>query len=225
MIALDANRQMSVRAERGCSLHASIQTRGARSKSRQASDDMVEHRNPNLFPVDLLNEDVRSAGNGQTWWLVHTKPRQEKRLAEEMLRHKVAHYLPVTYCKATSRGRDRFAWLPLFPGYMFLQCNEEGRLAALKTNRVVAIQAVADTLLLHRQLATLADLIDLGVPLRVEERIEPGREVEVKSGTLRGKRGVVIRRGGRCRLFIAIAEVLGGVSLELEIEHHLIEPV
>lgn len=224
MIAFNANRQMSVRAGRENCARISFQTRRAGAKSRQASE-MAEQRNPYLFPDDLLVEDVRSTGSDQAWWLVHTKPRQEKRLAEEMLQHKIAHYLPVTYCKATSRGRDRFAWLSLFPGYMFLKCNEEGRLTALKTNRVVALQPVADTLLLHRQLATLADLIDLGVPLRVEERIDPGREVEVKTGTLRGKRGVVIRRGGRSRLFIAIAEVIGGVSLELEIEHHLIEPV
>lgn len=178
-----------------------------------------------LFPADLLQEEGPPARNDHQWWLVHTKPRQEKKFAEELSRAEIAHYLPVTYCKAVSRGRDRYAWLPLFPGYMFIKCNAEGRLAALKTNRAVAIQPVNDPVLLQRQLATLADLIEQGVPLRVEERIEAGREVEVKSGTLKGKRGIVIRRGGKSRLFIAIAEILGGVSLELEIEHHLIQPV
>jgi transcription antitermination factor NusG len=142
-----------------------------------------------------------------------------------MLKSQVAHYLPVTYCKAITRGRARYAWLPLFPGYVFLRCDAEGRLAALKTNRVVVVQEVSDPLKLRRQLAVLADLIAEGVPLRVEERIAPGREVEVKTGSLKGKRGVVIRRGTQTRLFIAIAELLGGVSLELEIEHHLIEPI
>jgi transcriptional antiterminator RfaH len=184
----------------------------------------MESPNPLLFPTNLLAAEV-SEGVGQEWWLVHTKPRQEKKFAEEMLKSKVAHYLPVTYCKAISRGRDRFAWLPLFPGYVFLNCDAEGRLSALKTNRVVAIQPVTDPMLLRRQLVTLADLIEQGVPLRVEERVEAGREVEVKTGSLKGKRGVVIRRGGQTRLFIAIAELLGGVSLELEIEHHLIEPI
>lgn len=185
----------------------------------------IELRNPCLYPADLLVGDDSGEGAVEQWWLVHTKPRQEKKFAEEMLRNRVPHYLPVTYCKSVSRGRDRYAWLPLFPGYMFVRCNAEGRLGALKTNRVVAIQSVADPLLLQRQLATLADLIEQGVPLRVEERIEPGREVEVKTGSLKGKRGVVVRRGGQSRLFIAIAELLGGVSLELEIEHHLIEPI
>jgi transcriptional antiterminator RfaH len=184
----------------------------------------MESRNPLMFPADLL-VDGTSLGVEHQWWLVHTKPRQEKKFAEEMLRSKIAHYLPVTYCKAVTRGRDRFAWLPLFPGYVFLNSNAEGRLSALKTNRVVAIQPVADPMHLRRQLAILADLIEQGVPLRVEEKVAPGREVEVKTGSLKGKRGVVIRRGGQTRLFIAIAELLGGVSLELEIEHHLIEPI
>lgn len=184
----------------------------------------MEPRNPLMFPANLLAEGAVEKTERE-WWLVHTKPRQEKKFAEEMLKGKIAHYLPVTYCKAISRGRDRYAWLPLFPGYVFLNCNAEGRLEALKTNRAVAIQPVTDPVLLKRQLATLADLIEQGVPLRVEERVEAGREVEVKTGSLKGKRGVVIRRGGQTRLFIAIAELLGGVSLELEIEHHLIEPI
>jgi transcription antitermination factor NusG len=184
----------------------------------------MESRNPLMFPADLLVEEAIETVPPE-WWLVHIKPRQEKKFAEEMLSCKVAHYLPVTYCKAISRGRSRYAWLPLFPGYVFLNCDAEGRLAALKTNRTVAIQPVTNPALLKRQLATLADLIAQGIPLRVEEKVAPGREVEVKTGALKGKRGIVIRRGGQTRLFIAIAEILGGVSLELEIEHHLIEPI
>lgn len=223
MIACDANRSSSACAQRG---HRSDQTssREALPNERHA-DEVKAARNPLLFPADLLHGEGTAAQSDHHWWLVHTKPRQEKKFAEEMRRSEIAHYLPVTYCKAVSRGRDRYAWLPLFPGYMFIKCDAEGRLAALKTNRVVAIQVVDDPVLLQRQLATLADLIEQGVPLRVEERIEAGREVEIKSGTLKGKRGIVIRRGGKSRLFIAIAELLGGVSLELEIEHHLIQPI
>lgn len=223
MIACDANRSSSTCAQRG---HHSDQTSpGEAPANARLVDEVTPARNPMLFPGDLLHGEGQAARSDHHWWLVHTKPRQEKKFADEMRRNEIAHYLPVTYCKAVSRGRDRYAWLPLFPGYMFIKCNGEGRLAALKTNRVVAIQVVDDPLLLQRQLATLADLIEQGVPLRVEERIEAGREVEVKSGTLKGKRGTVIRRGGKSRLFIAIAELLGGVSLELEIEPHLIQPV
>jgi transcription antitermination factor NusG len=213
----------ALRTEQGADVNVSPRSAAIRTQRFRGMSELLL-RNPCLYPADLVVGEDRCVSGDNQWWLIHTKPRQEKKLADEMLRSQIAHYLPVTYCKAISRGRDRYAWLPLFPGYMFLQCNSEGRLAALKTNRVVAIQPVADPLLLRRQLATLADLIENGVPLRVEERLEPGREVEVKSGTLKGKRGVVIRRGGKTRLFIAIAELIGGVSLELEIEHHRIEP-
>lgn len=217
--------RLSARAERGRDGNESSLRGAAHRTQRSYGKSEMELPNPCLYPSDLLTREECCAGTGYEWWLVHTKPRQEKKFAAEMLSNNVAHYLPVTYCKAISRGRDRYAWLPLFPGYMFLSCNAEGRLSALKTNRAVAIQPVADPVLLRRQLATLADLIELGVPLRVEERIEPGQEVEVRTGSLKGKQGVVIRRGGQTRLFIAIAELLGGVSLELEIEHHLIAPI
>jgi transcriptional antiterminator RfaH len=187
--------------------------------------DHMETQNPLLYPPTLLAENGMGCTEaGHEWWLVHTKPRQEKKFSEVMRIREVSHYLPVTYCRSVSRGRDRYAWLPLFPGYVFLRCDREERLAALQTNRVVTIHPISDPWLLERQLSTLAELIDKRVPLRVEERLATGREVEVKAGLLKGKRGVVIRRGGKSRLFIAIAELLGGISVELEIEQHLIEP-
>jgi hypothetical protein len=98
----------------------------------------------------------------------------------------------------------------------------EQRLLALKTNRIVATHQVDDQKELANQLWDLADLIEKGVPLRIEERLVAGQYVRVKSGPLRDKRGVIMRRAGKTRLFVLVNEVLGGVSLD--IEQHLLEP-
>lgn len=195
-------------------------------------------RNPYLFPLRLLdecqvetqvvpNEQYLSSANDNRWtdaeWiLVHTKPRQEKKLAEEMRFQEVPHFLPVTLCKSLTRGRSRYTWAPLFPSYSFLKASDEQRLWALKTNRIVATHHVADQRALSNQLWDLADLIEKGVPLRIEERFAAGQQVRVKSGPLKDKQGTIIKRGGKCRLFILIAELLGGVSVE--VEQHLLEP-
>ncbi|WP_168205273.1 transcription termination/antitermination NusG family protein [Bythopirellula goksoeyrii] len=197
----------------------------------------METKNPYLFPDGLLNslstsdetsEVAGPSGNcaavvraepGQ-WFLVHTKPRQEKKLAEELRKLGVPHYLPVTHCKSVTRGRSRYAWLPLFPSYLFLKATNEQRLLALKTNRIVATHLVVDQESLDRNLSDLADLIEKDVPLRIEERLVAGQEVEIIAGLLKGKRGTVIKRGGKTRLFLMIAEILGGVSLEIE-QHYV----
>jgi hypothetical protein len=105
---------------------------------------------------------------------------------------------------------------------MFLWGDSDQRISALRTNRIVAIHRIEDQLELANQLWDLADLIEKGVPLRIEERLVAGQYVRVKSGLLRDKRGVIMRRAGKTRLFVLVNELLGGVSLE--IEQHLLEP-
>ncbi len=197
-------------------------------------------QNPYLFPRNLLDSGQRSATAPRSaiwecsvpyatsgvdvpkWSLVHTKPRQEKKLAEHLAALGVPHYLPVTRCKAVTRGRTRITQAVLFPGYLFARWNWLERLTALETNRIVATHPVADELGMVEHLWDLADLIEKGVPLRIEERIVSGQYVRVKSGLLRDKCGVVMKRVGKSRLFVLVNEFLGGVSLE--IEQHLLEP-
>lgn len=197
-------------------------------------------QNPYLYPRNLLDSGQRKAIAPRSvfgecsvlseppaidqpkWSLVHTKPRQEKKLAEHLAAIGVPHYLPVTRCKAVTRGRARITQAVLFPGYLFARWNWLERLTALETNRIVATHPVADEAGMVEHLWDLADLIEKGVPLRLEERIVSGQYVRVKSGLLRDKCGVVMKRVGKNRLFVLVNEFLGGVSLE--IEQHLLEP-
>lgn len=197
-------------------------------------------KNPYLFPTALLEDvEMRPACSRSTeladaaqplpapvdeapWWLVHTKPRQEKQLAQQLRSLEISHFLPAAPHRAMTRGRVRVTWAPLFPSYLFFRGLAEARLSVLKTNRVVAIHPVADTLSLSCQLRVLAELIEKNVPLRVEERFPPGRNVRVIAGVLADACGVVVKRCGKTRLFLEINEFLGGVSVE--IDHHLVEP-
>jgi transcriptional antiterminator RfaH len=203
---------------------------------------LTASENPYLFPLDLLDATSGRMGKSPAmtaarqpwqrqlsnddqapkWSLIHTKPRQEKVLADELRNRDIPHYLPVTKCRAVTRGRPRVTRAPQFPGYLFLWGDSDQRLSALKTNRIVATHRIDDQLQLANQLWDLADLIEKGVPLRIEERLAAGQYVRVKSGLLKGKCGIVTKRAGKTRLFVYINELLGGVSLE--IEQHYLEP-
>lgn len=182
--------------------------------------------NPFLHPSALLRgaksvPDDRTIGE-PCWWLLHTKPRQEKKLAEELFALDIPHYLPVTRHKAITRGKARYSWAPLFPSYFFLWATQEDRLVALRTNRLVRDYPISDQEGLSEQLMQLAELIEKEVPLTIEDRLVAGQPVRVKSGLLKDQRGVVLRRGGRTRLYIYVTDMLGGVSIE--IEQHRLEP-
>jgi transcription antitermination factor NusG len=182
-----------------------------------------------LFPSNLLvspssscSEDDDSARRAD-WWLAHTLPRQEKAVAMALRGQNAGYYLPLVNRKSLTRGRTRLARIPLFPGYVFICGDQETRLGALKTNRLLTVQPVPDGEALRLQLLRFANLIAMGAPLVRESRIAAGERVRIKAGPLRGTEGVVLRRNGKAKLLIAIDFLQQGASFE--IDDCMLEPV
>ncbi len=175
-----------------------------------------------MFPETLLESFDSSAGIGQ-WMVVYTKPRQEKSLARDLLRRSIPFYLPLV--KRTLRyGRRRLAsFAPLFDGYLFMLGTEGERMASLATNRVVRVLPVNDGQQMVTDLRQIERLIEANVPLTVESRIQPGRNVRVRSGPLAGVEGVVLRRQGEIRLLVSVNFMQQGASVE--IEDYCLEPL
>jgi len=174
-----------------------------------------------LFPPDVLsrqssvfNDDIDASRS--EWWLVHTKPRQEKALGVDLLSCEVGFYLPLIERKSVSRGRTRVARVPLFPGYVFIRGSSEDRLQALKTNRVLTAHGVPDGEQLRKDLLRFAELIELGAPLLPEARLVEGDRVRVKAGPFQDKEGVILRRNGKTRLLVAVNYLQQGASLEID---------
>jgi transcriptional antiterminator RfaH len=174
---------------------------------------------PAEFPEGLLAEPAASQLDGRgerVWWLAHTLPRQEKIVAAAILARRVPYYLPLVTRKSLSRGRTRVARIPLFPGYVFVFGDDDDRLQALKTNRVLALRHVAEGEKLRIDLLRFAQLIAMGAPLVPEARLVTGNRVRVKAGPFRGQEGVVLRRNGKTRLLIAVNYLQRGASLEID---------
>jgi transcription antitermination factor NusG len=169
-----------------------------------------------LFPPDLLSSDDGDGLGDHEWWLAHTRPQQEKKVAAALLSRRVPYYLPRITRKSLMRGRPRMARVPLFPGYVFVYGDQDDRLAALKTNRLLTIQHVPDGERLRSQLQRFVEFIAAGVPLVRESRLLPGERVRIKAGPFRGTEGVVLRRNGKTELLVAVDFLQQGASLEID---------
>ncbi len=62
----------------------------------------------------------------------------------------------------------------------------------------------------------IRDLIDMGVPLTIESRLEPGQHVRVRSGAFAGYEGTVLRREHETRLLVSVRFMEQGVSVRLD---------
>lgn len=182
---------------------------------------------PNVYPSDLLD----GAGEplaldhelaGSAWWVLYTRPRQEKSLARDLLSREIPFYLPLVRRRLLIRGRPVFSHVPLFSGYVFVNGSREDRLRSLKTNRVAHVISVDDGERLLGDLQNIRLLIESGAPLTIESRLEANQPVRVRAGALAGLEGIILRRKNETRLLVWVTLLHQGVSLE--IDDFLLEP-
>ncbi len=165
-----------------------------------------------VCPVDTL------AGE---WWLVHTKSRHEKALADDLGRKGIGYYLPLVQLERRYGGRSVRVQMPMFPSYLFLCGGDEERYVTLMTHRAAKVIRVVDQERLKTELRHVHRVMMSEEPVNLYPSIKPGRRCRVVRGGLAGLEGVVLRRRGTYRIYVGIDAL--GQSAELEIDPALIE--
>lgn len=157
------------------------------------------------------------------WWLVHTKARNEKALAADLDRRRIDYFLPLVRPGQRNGDHKASTEIPLFPGYLFLRGGDEQRYVTLTTHRAAAVFDVFDQERLTTELATLHRAITGPESIDLYPGIRQGRRCRIRSGHMRGVEGVVVRRRGLCRVFLAIGIL--GQSAELDIDPALLDVI
>lgn len=155
------------------------------------------------------------------WYVLHTRARNEKAVSSDLDRLEIRHFLPLVRHRRTYGGRTRSVEIPLFPGYVFLCGADEDRDAAIRTNRVANILSVADQDRFRDDLRQIYRIVHSDEPVDLYPRLRKGSRCRIVSGTLSGLEGVVLRRRGPWRIYVAVHFL--GQSAELEIDSALLE--
>lgn len=178
---------------------------------------------PPKTPMD--DAPVIECTPGTLWTAVHTKPRCEKVVVDHCARHEIPCYLPLRCRKKRYQRRWVETFLPMFPGYVFVQTNPDRHTTLLQTHRVVHIlqvDAVMERQLVE-ELRALQQLERCQAEQEIEVRPElvPGALVRICEGPLKGAEGIVERRNDGFRITVNI-ELLGQ-SASVLIESELLE--
>ncbi len=171
---------------------------------------------PFVFPDNLLHDAAGCPAGDSSWWVLHTRPRAEKSVARRLLRRAVPFFLPVCKRQWRNRGRTHCSFVPLFPGYVFLQGDNQAVFKTLETRLIARVLPVEDQRRLHEDLARVYCLIATGAPLTPVERLQPGALVEITSGPLAGLEGKILRRGKQLKFIVEVQFLQRGVSVEIE---------
>ena len=157
----------------------------------------------------------------RTWYVLHVKPRTEKKVMDYLQRYGYFRYLPV-YLKITKVQRRKVRReLPLFPGYVFTKLFPDERVKMLQTNLLVRTIDVPEPRKMIHQLRQISHASRAQPEMRPVHPFKIGDPVRVKYGPLRGTEGYVKREGAHATLCLNV-EILGA-AVEISISADDIE--
>ena len=129
----------------------------------------------------------------------------------------VSHYGPqIAKRQRSPSGRIRTSYVPLFNNYVFACGDDNDRYQAVCTGCIQKVSEISSASEFLSDLRQIRNLIELGVPLTIESRLEPGQQVRVRSGAFAGYEGTVLRREQETRLLVSVRFMEQGVSVKLE---------
>jgi transcription termination/antitermination protein NusG len=175
------------------------------------------HENPPVAHPEGSIADVSA-----TWWVAHTRSHHEKALAFHLLGWEIPYFLPMAEKTTIIRGRRFRVMMPLFPGYLFFAGDAEARYKALTTSHIANVIPVADQNRLVAELSQIQQALGSRVGLDPYPYLRKGAECVIRSGPLRGIRGVIVNRRGNVRLVLRVSML--GQAVSAEIDPSLVEP-
>ena len=180
---------------------------------------LKEQDNP---PVTYPEEASIVDFSGQ-WWVAHTKSRNEKALANDLIVRDIPYFLPMTWTVTRKTHRPVRSLMPVFTGYMFFCGDDDHRVEVLRTHRVANIIEVVDQLELVTQLSQVEMAIKADVPLTQHHFVKKGEWCRVIAGSLMGLEGIVEDLKGLTRLILQV-NMLGRATC-VEIDADMVEVI
>ena len=168
-------------------------------------------------PIIWPQKDSIRDFEGQ-WWVVHTKSRNEKALAHDLISKDISYFLPMSWKVRRKSRRTLRSLLPLFNGYLFFCGKENDRVELLKTNRVAHLIEVSDQQKLLDELVQIDQALRSGAPLTPHKYIKAGQRCRVIAGPLIGLEGIVVRSKNATRLVLQIDMLGQAASVEIDID-------
>ena len=171
------------------------------------------------MPLMRNKQEAQTPIDVRHWHVLYTRHQHEKPVARILSSKGHEVFLPLYAVTHRWQDRTKQLCLPLFPCYVFIRGGMDSQLQVISTPGVFTIVGWAG----HP--ATVPDGQIEGIRQMVEStfRIEPypyltsGDRVRVRSGTLQGLEGILVRKKNLTKLIISL-EMLGrSVAVEIDI--------
>lgn len=156
-----------------------------------------------------------------SWYVLHVRPRTEKRVAALCQLYGLECFLPLREEVKIYQRRKVRVFKPLFPSYLFASITPDSRVYLQRTNNIIGILSpdCEATLLWELDQIRKALLVDPG--LAAQSAVKEGSRVRIKCGVLAGIEGVLLANRNRTQVRLNVDMI--GQSVVLDVDREFIE--
>ncbi|MGN6617837.1 MAG: UpxY family transcription antiterminator [Ilyomonas sp.] len=157
-----------------------------------------------------------------SWRVVYTKPKHEKKVADQLLEFNISSYLPLVKSLRVWHDRRRLIDIPLFPSYVFVCVqNDEDYFNSLTIDGLLYYVRTG------KQIATVSNSVIDNIRFTVEngkgievstENLKPGKQLLIKAGAFTGRNCEVVEYGGRQKIVVRIELLQRNILLNMPVE-------
>jgi transcription antitermination factor NusG len=157
---------------------------------------------------------------GPKWYVLFVRSNQEKRVAQHLESRGVEHFLPLW--ETVRQWQDRKVKLanPLFPGYIFVRLSLVDRLKALLVPNVVNLVGTknAPALISEEEIEWIKRGVTHGKaePHPYMGTLKAGTPVTIKTGPMKGMKGVLARIQNSMRVLVLIDSISRAFAVEVD---------
>ncbi len=154
------------------------------------------------------------------WYAVYTRSRFEKKMLSELTERSIEVFLPMREILSRWKDRKKRIWIPLFPGYIFVNHinTPENRYRILNIPgavRFVGHEGRAETIP-EEQILAVRRFLESSIAIDPYPYLKIGRRVEIIAGPLKGIVGILVQKKGRFRFVLQVDLIRQAVSVEID---------
>lgn len=154
------------------------------------------------------------------WYAIHTMPRHEKRIAQQLQEKRISTFLPLLQQVHQWSDRQSKVDVPMFTCYAFVRIAQtiEQRLRVLRTPGVLAFVGSErqGTPIPEEQIENLQTAIREKIPCALHPFTSAGQRVRIRGGSLNGVEGILVRQCGKQSVVISVELLRRSVSIRVE---------
>ena len=175
---------------------------------------MIEHPPK----VDLY--EIGGTAPAPSWYALYTRSRFEKKMLSTLAERSIEVFLPMREVLSRWKDRKKKIWIPLFPGYIFVNHVDtpENRYRILNLPgavRFVGFEGRAEPVP-PSQIEAVRRFLEASISIDPYPYLKIGRRVEVIAGPLKGIVGILVEKRGRFRFVLQVDLIRQAVSVEID---------